>query len=61
LSFHHIREALEWKKDLDLGILELVALITISVKEVYASSESSENLRKCEPQPKNKIVANWIY
>jgi hypothetical protein len=45
LSFHQIEEALSWNEDLDLGILELAALMTISVKEAYASSGSSEKPR----------------
>jgi len=45
LSFNQIGEALSWSEDLDLGMLDLAALITISVKEAYASSGSSENLR----------------
>jgi hypothetical protein len=45
LSFHQIGEALSWREDLDLGMLELAALMTISVKEAYASNGSSEKLR----------------
>jgi hypothetical protein len=45
LSFHQIEEALSWREDLDLVMLELAALMTISVKETYASSGSSKKLR----------------
>jgi len=44
-SFNQIGEDLAWREDLDLGMHELAALMTISVKEFYASSGSSENLR----------------